>query len=236
MVTIASSKTGQSETLPLALGTTTVQELCDWSVALFGLSGTVHIFKDGKRLDSQLKLDQAGVVNGDLLAAQEASSGGGRQQQQSAGASAPSTGGGLDFSSLLQGATAAASSGPGGGGGLDFSNLLMQQNAMSQNRNNELVYYDGMQLEDAWENNTKPEHIVKLLQTKGHLFKELNYHQPMLAEKIRGQPYEKAVRIWREEILKGGIQTAMNRSNTFHKVRIACACARVVSSPFPFVF
>ena len=219
MITIATAKTGQSETLPVSLVTTTVQELCDWSVALFGLTGPVHLFKDGRRLDPHLKLEQAGVVSGDLLAAQEASATRQQQQQSTAAAPAPAAGG-LDFSSLLQGTAApAAAAAGGGGGGLDFSNLLLQQNVMAPPQN-EPVYYPGMTLNDAWDHNTNPEHIVKLLQSKDHLFKELNYHQPMLAEKIRGKPYEQAVQIWRDEILKGGIQTAMSRSTKMIKVKM----------------
>lgn len=216
-ITIHAAKTGQSETLPVALATTTVQELCDWSIALFGLTGPVHLFKDGKRLDAPMKLEEAGVASGDLLAAQEARQQRQQQQQQQpAAAAAPAASGGLDFSSMLQGATAAAAG--GASGGLDFSNLLMQGNRGNNNSNNtEPVYYDGMTLNDAWDNNTQPEKIVKLLQTKEHLFKELNYHQPMLAEKIRGQPYEKAVLIFREEILKGGIKSAVSRNTVYHK-------------------
>jgi len=236
-ITITAAKTGQMEALPVSLSNTSVQELCDWSVALFGLTGPVHhLFKDGKKLNPTVKLDQAGVVNGDLLLLAPAQDEGAsvirpplsrqqQQQQQQQQQTTPHAGtGGLDFSSLLSGVNAAAASagplgggGGGGGGGLDFSNLLMQAGAGTTSHNDEPVYYDGMTLNDAWDSNTRPEHIVKLLQTKDRLMKELNYHQPRLAEKIRNQPHDKAVQIWREEILKGGIQTAMNSTQKFHK-------------------
>ena len=206
MVTIASPKTGMSETLPVSLANTTVKELSEWCSALFGLQGTVQLSKDGKVLDPSLKLEQAGVRNGDLLVASEAVA-------AAPPAPAPAMGG-LDFSSLLQNAQAAASAPAPAGGGLDFSNLL---SATQQMGNTGPVYYPGMNLNDAWDHNPNPSHMVQLLQTHEHLFKELNYHQPGLASKLRGQPYERAVQIWREELMKGGIATAMNRANASRK-------------------
>jgi Aspartyl protease len=208
MVTIASPRTGMSETLPVSLATTTVKELSEWCNALLGLEGTVHLSKDGQILDPNMKLEEAGVRNGDLLAANEA------RAAPPAPAAAAAAGGGLDFSSILQNAQAAAPA--PAGGGLDFSNLLLTAPPPAP-KNAEPVYYPGMTLNDAWDHNTNPEHIVKLLQTKEHLFKELNHHQPGLASKLRGQPYERAVQIWREELMKGGLATAMNRNNTLRK-------------------
>ena len=154
-----------------------------------------------------MKLEQAGVRNGDLLAAEEVAAAAPQAPSQ------PAPAGGLDFSSILQNAQAAASAPAPSSGGLDFSNLLMAP----QMGNSEPIYYPGMTLTDAWDHNSNPQHIVKLLQTHDHLFKELNHHQPGLASKLRGQPYERAVQIWREELMKGGIATAMNRANTHRK-------------------
>lgn len=214
IVTVASAKTGMSESLPVNLASTTVQELSEWCTGLFGLQGEVRLFRDGKALSPEKTLEQSGVSNGDLLAAQEATA----QSAPTSGnaAAAAGAGGGLDFSNLLSGASSAAGAAAsgGGGGGLDFSSLLGQA---APQQNNAPVYFEGMSFNEAWEHNPSPEHIVTLLQTKEHLFKELNYHQPSLANKIRGQPYDKAVQIWREEIIKGGIQTAMSRTNTYHK-------------------
>jgi hypothetical protein len=211
-VTIVAAQTGLSETIPVSLGTS-VKELAEWSTALLGLQGNVVIYKDGNPLDPDMKLEQAGVQNGDLLAAQVTNESRPPPAQPAAG---------LDFSSILQSATAAAmaptaaaAAVPSAGGGLDFSKLLMsQQHSMAKT---EPVYYPGMTLNDALDYNTNPEHLVTLLQTREHLFKELNYHQPLLANKLRNQPYEKAVQIWREEILKGGIQSAVSRSTTMRK-------------------
>jgi DNA damage-inducible protein 1 len=47
--------------------------------------------------------------------------------------------------------------------------------------------------------------------------KELNYHSPRLAEKLKGQSLEDAVRIWRDEMVKGGIQQATQASQKFHR-------------------
>lgn len=214
MVTIVAAQTGLSETLPVSLANTTVQELSEWCNALFGLPGPVQLYKDGNRLDPAMKLEQAGVKSGDLLAAQPVAPPAAAAPAPAAPAPAPA--GGLDFSNLLANATAAASApaaAAGGGGGLDFSNLL----ATGQTNNSAPVYYPGMTLNEAWEHNTNPEHIVTLLQTKEHLFKELNHHQPGLASKLRGQSYENAVNIWRQELMKGGIQQAVNRTNTLQK-------------------
>jgi hypothetical protein len=219
IVTIASSKSGLSESLPVSLATTTVKELSEWCSALLGLVGEVHLFKDGKVLDPQMKLEQAGVRSGDLLAAQEASQAPPPPAAPPAAAAAQG-GGGLDFSSLLASASSAAGAGGSGSaaapsGGLDFSNLISQQAFAPKIA--EPVYYPGMTLNEAWEHNTNPEHIVSLLQSKEHLFKELNYHQPTLAGKLRGKAYQEAVQIWRDEILKGGLKTAMTRTSAFHK-------------------
>lgn len=220
IVTVASDS-GVSESLPVSLTTMTVKELSEWCSALLGLQGDVQLFKDGRALDPAMKLEQAGVRHGDLLAAQQQANASNNNNIAAVPPPPPAAVGGLDFSNLLAGASAASAGGGGGaagqGGGLDFSSLLGQGAAMMGSSNTEPIYYSGMTLNEAWDNNPKPEHIIKLLQAEERLFKELNYHQPMLANKIRNQPYEKAVQIWREEIIKGGIQQAMARTNTFHK-------------------
>ena len=57
---------------------------------------------------------------------------------------------------------------------------------------------------------------ITLVQSKDHLFKELNYHSPVLASKLHGQPLDRAVAIWREEVIKGGIQHALQATTRFH--------------------
>lgn len=211
LVTIADIH-GRSESLPVS-STTTVKELSELSSALFGTEN-IRLLKDGRPLDPTLQLETAGVQNGDLLVAHS-----GRVAAAAPPASAPASaaaGGGLDFSNLLAGA-GAASGGPSSSGGLDFSNFLGQSALTTRNNNHGPLYYEGMNFDECWEQNPTPEHIVSLLQSKEHLLKELNYHNPTLAGKIRGQPYEAAVKIWREELVKTGIQSAMSRTSTFHK-------------------
>ena len=223
MVTIASAQTGLSETIPVSLETT-VKELSDWCIALLGLQGNVVIFKDGTPLDPEMKLGQAGVQNGDLLAAQVSHGRTAQPAPQAAAAASANASTGLDFSSILGAASAAASAATArasataasSSGGLDFSNLLMSQQHQAVAATGP-VYYPGMTLNDALDYNTNPEHIVTLLQTHDHLFKELNYHQPVLASKLKHQTFPNAVNIWREEILKGGIQSAVQRTMTQRK-------------------
>jgi hypothetical protein len=58
------------------------------------------------------------------------------------------------------------------------------------------------------------------LQTHAHLSKELNYHSPLLASQLQNQPYEKAVEIWRNHMVKGSIQSANALSQNFHKEKL----------------
>jgi len=46
--------------------------------------------------------------------------------------------------------------------------------------------------------------------------KELNYHNPRLASKLRGQPFDGAVRIWQEETVKGSIARALQSTTKYH--------------------
>jgi len=103
-------------------------------------------------------------------------------------------------------------------GGLDFSNLLGTASAPSSTAtSNKVTYYSGMTLTDAVMSNPHPKAIVKLLQEHSHLFKELNYHNPILAQKIKSRPYEQAVEIWREDRVKGSISSATAITQAFHE-------------------
>jgi DNA damage-inducible protein 1 len=53
--------------------------------------------------------------------------------------------------------------------------------------------------------------------SKEHLQKELNYYNPRLATKLRSQTKSEMVRIWREELVKGGIQGAMEASTRLRR-------------------
>lgn len=219
IITVVFNQTGHSESLPVSLTTTTVQELTDLAKSLLGLSDTnnnIQLFKDGQLLDPTSLLGTAGVVHGDLLVAQQQQVGAGGATSGTSSSTNNATGGGLDFSNLLaSGPPPPAARSSGGGGGLDFSSLLQQQ--AFQPNPNAPVYYEGMSFNEAMDHNPNPNHLITLLQTKDHLMKELNYHNPTLANKLRGQPYDRAVQIWREEILKGGIQMAVSKTETYHK-------------------
>ncbi|EEC43835.1 predicted protein [Phaeodactylum tricornutum CCAP 1055/1] len=199
-VTLVSTASGQSESFPLS-PSTTIAELLDWAKALFGVDGNVRLYKDGKLLSNpSSSLKAAGIVNGDLIAA------------QSAIAALPS-------------APPPTASTPAGSGGLDFSNLFAAQSAGSTNAASASLlsevapapsYYPGMSLSDAVAHNPHPHTFVSLLFSKEHLRKELNYHNPRLAVRLESQSLEEAVRIWREEMVKGGIQKAVQNSSHYH--------------------
>lgn len=186
-VTICNPVTGQSESLPVA-STLTVAELLEWSKALLGMDGDVRLVKDGQPLIASMTLGAAGVSSGDLIAA---------MLPQRAAAPAPR-------------------SAPAAGGGLDFSSLLASAPAPAVNSANP-VYFAGMTLADAVEANPHPNAIVGLIQQNPNLFKELNYHNPMLAQKLLNQPFDRAVQIWREDMVKGGIKSAFAQSQAYHK-------------------
>jgi hypothetical protein len=217
-VTLVNTVSGQSESLPVP-STTTVQELTEWSKGIFGLSGdNVQLFKDGAVLQPPTaSLEQAGIKHGDLVATQvpraASAPSASRPAAPSARQTAPASAGGLDFSSLLQG-------GGGGGGGSAAGSTQQQQQQQEQQQEQkppDPIYYAGMHLNDAMGYNPHPHAFCTLVLTKEHLFKELNFHSPKLAEKLKGQPLEKAVQIWRGEMVKGGIQQAMQASTKFHQ-------------------
>jgi hypothetical protein len=217
-VTLVDPVSGHSESLPVP-ASTKVQELSEWSKGIFGLSGDVNLYKDGARLAPAQSLQQAGVQHGDLVAAQKAKvnaagpvpaapSADTNPVPTSAPAPAAAATGGLDFSSLLlQGGAASSAS----------AATLPTAQQQSQQKPPDPVYYPGMHLNDAMGYNPHPHAFCSLVLSKEHLFKELNYHSPRLAEKLKGQPLDKAVHIWREEMVKGGIQQALQASQKFHR-------------------
>jgi len=214
-ITLCYSASGASESMPV-LPSMSIADCLEFARALLGIEGDLVIAKDGKRLVGATLRD-AGVQHGDILVVV-------KNNPQIVRPPPPAAAGGLDFSNLL-GSTAASCPAPtsvshggggGGGGGLDFSNLL----SSSSSRNTSPtppVYYPGMNLDNAMQHNPHPEAIVKLLQTHSHLTKELNYHNPVLANKLQNQPYEKAVEIWRSHVVKGSIQNANAITQSFHQ-------------------
>jgi predicted aspartyl protease len=195
-----------------------IADCLEFSRALLGMEGELILVKDGKRLGGST-LDQAGVQNGDLLVVMKPQA----QAPAPAAASAarpPAAAGGLDFSSLLGSAGSSSNAAPSGGG-LDFSSLLASAGGASSSTGEPpLVYYPGMTLADMVDHNPHPRAVVKLLQQHPNLSKELNYHNPTLARKLQNQPYEAAVEIWRNDMVKGSIQTASAITQSFHKEQL----------------
>ena len=183
---------GATETLPLDPNTS-IEDVIGFCQAIFGMSGDVGLYKNGKALDKSASLRSAGVTNGEMLAVQ-------KPRSAPAPAPAPAPTGGLDFSNLLASQPAPASAA-----------------AFSSTSTNQPLYYDGMSLDDAISHNPHPQAFVSLLMSKEHLFKELRYHNPPLAAKLQNQPLSKAVEIWRENIVKGSIMGALKRTTEFHK-------------------
>eukprot|EP00533_Pseudo-nitzschia_delicatissima_P003864 CAMPEP_0116091874 /NCGR_PEP_ID=MMETSP0327-20121206/7738_1 /TAXON_ID=44447 /ORGANISM="Pseudo-nitzschia delicatissima, Strain B596" /LENGTH=449 /DNA_ID=CAMNT_0003583255 /DNA_START=99 /DNA_END=1448 /DNA_ORIENTATION=- len=208
-ITLHDPSTGRSESMPVP-NTLSIQEVLDLGKALLDLEGEseVVVTKYGKVLgepNSSKTLQEAGVANGDLLAF---------LKPKRRAPPPPPPSGALDFSSLLGNAQASAAA---SASGLNFSGLLAPQN---NHNDDKPVYYPGMSFEEALESNPHPKIVVELLQKHDHLFKEFNYHMPLLARQIQQAPnFEKAVEIWRKEMVTNSIRSAAATSSVFHKER-----------------
>lgn len=219
-VTLINPQTGHSESIPLT-PSITINEVVELGSAILGIdngggSSNIVLVKDGKPLLPPTKtLSQAGVVNGDLLAVMSVrtpTTTSGHQNTTVTANPPPAasrSSGGLDFSNLLGGGSTVPS-GAATSGSTSRIRIPINDNPTP-------IYYQGMTVSDAVESNPHPKAIVQLLQTHTHLFKELNYHSPMLARKLENQPYEKAVQIWREEMVRGSIGTANAITQHYHK-------------------
>eukprot|EP00977_Amphora_coffeiformis_P028378 scaffold34940_cov246-Amphora_coffeaeformis.AAC.6 len=195
-ITVVNPLTGQAETLPLDPDTA-VQEVIGFCQALLGVVGDdVRLFKNGRALTNTATLRSAGVVNGDMLAAQKPVA---AAPRSAPAATTSSRGGGLDFSNLLGAQSAAAAP------------------AAARPTNSQPVYFPGMSLDDAMMHNPHPQAFISLLKSKDHLFKELRYHNPPLASKIEKEPLTKAIEIWREELVKGSISSALRNTTEYHR-------------------
>eukprot|EP00591_Stephanopyxis_turris_P007299 CAMPEP_0195525842 /NCGR_PEP_ID=MMETSP0794_2-20130614/26498_1 /TAXON_ID=515487 /ORGANISM="Stephanopyxis turris, Strain CCMP 815" /LENGTH=480 /DNA_ID=CAMNT_0040656389 /DNA_START=51 /DNA_END=1493 /DNA_ORIENTATION=+ len=230
-VTLVNSINGQTETISVSSQQTTLNELADFGIALFSLESSgnneLQLIKDGNVVYSR-KSDQSSngddgkkaladsvIQTGDLILVtiKKASRGqptGGRQQQAAAG-----TINGLDFSSLLGAATnAAPASNNNNGAALSFSIPGLEAAAATSSASQTPIEWSGMSLEDAISKNPNPELFIKILHddTKHpNIMKELNYHSPNLASKIKSANgnTKAAAKIWREEMIKGSIGRAI---------------------------
>jgi hypothetical protein len=180
-LTLVWTATGRSESLSVDPASTTVGNLTEWATALFGQTGALQLSKEGRLLSAPSQtLQQAGLINGDLVAVA-------RPAPPPAAAAAAAGGGGLDFSSLLAGGRPPTAASP----------------PAAPTRTTP-VYYPGMNLDDAIQYNPHPAALASLLLSKGHLMKELNYHNPRLAAELQrpGLTTEQAADIWRNEMVK----------------------------------
>jgi Aspartyl protease len=184
-ITIVHAVSGKTEALAL-LSSATLLELAQLSMGLFGLNSSINLMKDGVLLDSSKTLLGAGVKNGDILSAHEFF---GLKSDITAASNSSVTQ--LDFSSLLSGATGSTQS--------------KHKNIGSEP---ESYFYPGMSLDEAIHHNSHPRSFAKILMENESLFKELNYHHPLLAEKMKNKSLEEITSLWRDEIVKGSIRAA----------------------------
>jgi Aspartyl protease len=221
IITVTLATTGETELLD-ASNVGTIHELSEWSSMLFGAPSNIRLFKDGALLDTSHTLEQAGVTNGDLIlvVAQTVQSMARPQTSQ------PSQT--LDFSTLLNQADSARSPTPTSTRGLNFSTLLSGE--LQQEPPRPFVYPDGsISLDDAIQYNPHPRAFAELLLSNESLFKEFNYHHPILAEKMRNTSVDEAADIWRDAVTKGSIQAAV--AHTERRQKEQTMRTRLVANP-----
>lgn len=243
-ITLMNATTGTTEVMRISPANTPLQELKQFASALLSLNGNIRLTKDG-----QIVSDTKGLKDGDLILANRVPAPAAARRPPQPRAAGPPAAGGLDFSGLLSSAGGGGGGGGGGidfsglfgqpntsapsaqgQGGLDFSNLLSSSAAAAPSNNtqqtqqqNQAVEWDGINLDDAIARNPNPKILIPLiLNTTKHanLFKELNYHNPVLASKIKKatedeegtKGVDKAVSIWREEMMKGSLKTVLRRN------------------------
>ena len=195
VVTLTFMETGQMESITVSSSGTSLQNTYEWACALFGLDGTsnVQLIHNGRVLNnkSSSSLRDVNVKNGDLIAV--ANNPPPRQQQPQ-----PQ----LDFSNLL--ASHSSSSPPTqSSSGLTFNLEALA----STNTPQKAVQWEGMTLDDAIERNPNPAQLVPLVMNNETLMKQLNYHSPLLAHKLKSTKGNEAeaIRLWRAEMLKGSL-------------------------------
>jgi len=223
-ITLHNPVNGKSESMPVA-DSLTIKEVLDLGAALLGMDNSndqLVVTKYGKPLNVNKTLADESVSSGDLLALLTTRPNNNTTTTNNNNSGRATGAGGLDFSNLFgSGGGDNNVSSTNSGAGLDFSSLVgggtANANAAARSSNPTPFYYAGMSFEEAAESNPHPKAIVLLIQTHSHLFKEFNYHMPLLAKKLQNQPYEKAVDIWREDMVKNSLRGATDRSQLFHK-------------------
>eukprot|EP00814_Leptocylindrus_danicus_P007487 CAMPEP_0116039162 /NCGR_PEP_ID=MMETSP0321-20121206/23340_1 /TAXON_ID=163516 /ORGANISM="Leptocylindrus danicus var. danicus, Strain B650" /LENGTH=476 /DNA_ID=CAMNT_0003518215 /DNA_START=3 /DNA_END=1433 /DNA_ORIENTATION=- len=219
---------------------TTLESIQTMAMALFNIdentASMIQIHLDGRLLASQStnthaqSLSDAGVRDGDLLyvTSKTRSSSDTNNNNGASSNGGPNQNAALDFSNLLSGATSNnhSASATSSGGGLDFSTLLTagpsssSSSSQSNNHNNnsnggvQAVEWPGMNLDDAMARNKNPDAFVRVLFKYENIMKELNYHSPVLAGKLKAcnGNVQEAAKVYREFLVKGSISSAMART------------------------
>lgn len=224
-VTLTSLTNQNTESINVSKTSTTINELCEFAVALLGLgtSDNLSLNKNGQNIyindnneakGSQL-ISSIGIGDGDLIIVMEKTKKHPTSHAPAARAPAPApAAGGLDFSALL-GNTAAATkpkSQPKPTGGLTFNLPPVQLPMFSQKTP---VQWEKMTLDDAIERNTNPDCFISVLLSPNHpnLLKELNYHSPMLANQIKqAKSHAEAANIWRSQMQKATMNSTLSKT------------------------
>jgi len=224
------SLTGQAESISMDNQRNTLMDLAEFAVALLGIqpNSQLTFLKDGKvfftktsstGMHSQNRsLKEAGIQHGDLILVSTASNDDNNASTQNAmqatsntRAGTTSSGMTLDFSSLLNSANNSTQTPKPATSGLTFN--IPGLSAFPAPKT--LVEWEGMTLDEAIQRNPNPDLLVQILfNEKKHpyLMKELNHHSPSLAKKLKDAGINRAARIWREEMMKGGLKSAIQNS------------------------
>lgn len=222
-VSLTYLSTQSTESINVSKSSTTLGELVEFAGALFGLSDNIVLNKDGKRLnfnsvDLNRKLSSIGINHGDLIVVTSFSQG---SRITPASSSTSANTGGLDFSNLLNNATNSSTSAPrasnASSSGTKSSGLVFNIpfGLVSNFAASSPVEWDGMTLNDAMARNPKPEAFVQVLLSERHpnIFKEFNYHHPVLATRIKNaNGLSEAASIWRETIQKSSLGVGLERT------------------------
>jgi len=228
-----------TESISVSLNSTKLSELCEFAAALLGLpsSDNLILSKDGKPFYTNSQqggtqpISSVGIKNDDFIVVSMTASA--ARANAPAPATAPSirtavaapsiAGGGLDFTSLL-GAPAAASTpsstttGSSGGGGLTF-NLAQAQLPMFNQTTP--VQWAGMNLDDCIARNPNPDCFIRVLLDEPrhpNLIKELNYHSPALANRLKtAGGVAAATAIWRDNMQKNTMNATLSKTMSRQK-------------------
>ena len=199
VVTLTFMETGQMESITVSSSGTSLKNTCEWACALFGLEegANVQLIHNGRVLNNQStsSLRDVNVKNGDLIAVAKKQPPQPQPQPQ------------LDFSNLLASHSSPAAAPPAPSSGLTFDLQALSSAGGSGSTQQKAVQWEGMTLDDAIERNTNPAQLVPLILNNETLMKQLNYHSPLLAHKLKmtkGNEAE-AIRLWRAEMLKGSL-------------------------------